>query len=471
MKYLYYLILSVLMLSCHQGGDNEEGCTDSAAVVRRLCNEATKAVHAEDADSAFTLLLKAEPYLFGVHNDDIAYTYYDMLARLYESKNLFELQKLCLREKLKASTGESRMAKQATTYFELGVAHYAQLENDSAVMILNQAIRHTPPDSISLIARSYLMLSHVYLQKEENDSATTALQHAAQVLPSITDESVFRLAEVYLLHNRGENEKAKEKISSYLPESDLYGKIELTTLLSEIHEEEGAYASALDDFHNIISYNDSAFQLEASENTAKIHKLRHEEQMRSERLKQEKLKAESRAKTMTWISLFAIAIAAGGVVSVWLVRRARHARLAELEALRLAENALMGEAEMRSMNQELQKRYYSHLYAIILPILNTKRTKTGYIDLNEKSWRLIEENTNLVLPQFTRKLRKSHPSLGDEDVRFCCLVAMQVPNPVIANIYGIAPSSVAVRKQRMKKKLDEAIVNETLENYLSKYST
>ena len=125
---------------------------------------------------------------------------------------------------------------------------------------------------------------------------------------------------------------------------------------------------------------------------------------------------------------------------------------------------------MRVLNQDLQKRYYDHLYAILLPILNAERTKTGYIDLNEKSWKLIEENTDLVLPHFTRMLRKNHPSLGDDDIRFCCLVAMQVPNPVIANVYGIAPSSVSVRKQRMKKKLDEGIVNETLENYLSKYS-
>ena len=55
-------------------------------------------------------------------------------------------------------------------------------------------------------------------------------------------------------------------------------------------------------------------------------------------------------------------------------------------------------------------------------------------------------------------------------MRFCCLVVMKVPNPVIANIYGISPSSVAVRKQRMKRKLEENVMNETLETYLSKYS-
>lgn len=182
------------------------------------------------------------------------------------------------------------------------------------------------------------------------------------------------------------------------------------------------------------------------------------------------LKAEAYARTMTLLAVIMAVIAIGTGCTVWLAKRAKKAKIAELEALRLAEAARTGEEEMRILNQDLQKRYYAHLYAIILPILNAKRTKTGYIDLNEKEWKLIEENTDLVLPKFTRKLRKNHPTLGDDDIRFCCLVAMQVPNPVIANVYGIAPSSVSVRKQRMKKKLDEAIANETLENYLSKYS-
>ena len=467
MRSLYYILAAVLTLSCGRGNIGYNSDRDSTAIVSQLYDSAKAALNAEDTDSAFALLLKADPYLPGIKNNEVAYTYYDILAQIYESKNLFELQKQSLQKKLDVAKGP---AKQATTYFELGVSNFAQSENDRAIIMLNQAIHCAPPDSVCLIAHSYVMLSQVYLQTEANDDAAMALHNAESVFHKIKEDPVWKLAEVYLLHFRDESEKAIEKINCYLPESDLYGKIELTTLLADIHEEQGHFPEALDELRKIIAYNDSAAQIEASENTARIHRLRHEEQMKNAHLEQERLKAEARARTMTWISLFAITIAAGGAVSLWLARRARHARQSELEALRLAENAQMGEAEMRSLNQDLQKRYYSHLYAIILPILNAKRTKTGYIDLNEKSWELIEENTNLVLPLFTKKLRKNHPSLGDEDVRFCCLVAMQVPNPVIANIYGIAPSSVSVRKQRMKKKLDEAIVNETLENYLSKYS-
>ncbi len=65
-------------------------------------------------------------------------------------------------------------------------------------------------------------------------------------------------------------------------------------------------------------------------------------------------------------------------------------------------------------------------YAIILPILNAHRGKTGHINLEESSWKLIEENTDMVLPNFTTKLRRSHPSLSNEDVRFCCMIMRQV---------------------------------------------
>ena len=110
------------------------------------------------------------------------------------------------------------------------------------------------------------------------------------------------------------------------------------------------------------------------------------------------------------------------------------------------------------------------LFAILLPILNACRKKRGHIDLGEDSWRLIEENTDLVLPGFTAKLRRQNPGLTTDDVRFCCLVAMRVPNSIMAEIYAIAPSSVAVRKQRMKKKFDDRQAEQSLDNYLTQYS-
>jgi DNA-binding CsgD family transcriptional regulator len=46
---------------------------------------------------------------------------------------------------------------------------------------------------------------------------------------------------------------------------------------------------------------------------------------------------------------------------------------------------------------------------------------------------------------------------------------MRVPNALLADVYSISPSSVSVRKQRMKKKLDSDVQNQTIENYLNQY--
>ena len=443
---------------------------ECTAVVLTTCEQAQEAIDVGDADSAFSLLLNAEPYVEAYDNNEAAYIYNDLKARLYERKNLFTLQKQSLLRKLSVATGTDSLWKQTVTHYELGVVNYALEDFKEAVCELNKAADMAQPDSADFIARCYVMLSQIYLQTENYDSVALALDNARHTVTSITNDVVYRLSEVYLLYNTGQAERAALKINEYMGESDIYSKTELLTLLVTIYEQEGQNGLALEGLHRLVELDDSAAQIESSENTAAIHRLRHEEQMRQARMEERRLKAESHARAMTLFGLLAIAVAIGTLVSVWYARRAVRARQSELKALRLAEKAQAGEEEVRALNQDLQKRYYTHLYAILLPILNAKQTKTGFIDLNERSWKLIEENTDLVLPHFTRKLRKNHPTLADDDIRFCCLVAMQVPNPVIANIYGIAPSSVSVRKLRMKKKLDENIVNETLENYLSQYS-
>lgn len=468
--YTYIILTALLAVSCTASSSRDTDENASNATAESLLSQAQAAFDAEDNDSAFSLLLKAEPYIQGQASNDFAYDYYDLLARLYERKNLFDLQEQTLQKKLNATEGEEQLGKTAETCFEMGVARFAQERHQAAAESLHSAIRHASPDSIQFIAQCYVVLSQIYLQTSQIDSMENALHNAVRTDPSIAQNTVFQLAQVYMLYEKGDKKSAEEKINGYLPESDIYFKTELLNLLATIHEEQGAQQAAINDLRQVIALNDSAAQMEASENTVRIHRLRHEEQIRTAQLREERMEAEAKTRTMTLLTVIMAVVGAGAWTALWLSKKAKKARIAELQALHLAQDAQTAEEQMRLLNQELQKRYYQHLYAIILPILNAKQTKTGFIDLNDKEWKLIEDNTNLVLPGFTRKLRKDHPLLADDDIRFCCLVAMQVPNPVIANIYGIAPASVSVRKQRMKKKLDEAIANETLEKYLEKYS-
>lgn len=472
MKWTIYISLILVMATSacsHQGQQMAYGRKDSTAVVKKLYEASQRLYEEQEADSALSILLTATDYAKGCHDPEIRYLIYKDLSGAYEKKDLFDLQEKYLLLQLEAAQSMSDAGKTATSLFTLGVSYYAQGDNEKAIAYLDDAYHKAPSDSTKLRAKCQLMRCQVFLQTETLDSVVSSLHQARAEHPSIAEEEVYHLSEIYMLSQTGLYDEAEKKINGYLQTDSLYARIEELSLLQSIHEKRGQTRQALDDANQLLVLNDSAMQREASTSMAKIHQLQHEEQMKLAAARQEMMRAKSHARIWSLLSLLTIVVAGAIVAIVMFHRKAVVAHQAELDALRLAEDAQSNETEIKALNEDLQRRYYEHLYAILLPILNAKRSPSGHINLNEKSWQLIEENTNLVLPKFTSQLRKNHSSLCDEDVRFCCLVAMKVPNPVIANIYGIAPSSVAIRKLRMKKKLEESEMNETLEVYLTKY--
>ena len=465
-------LVSLLILvasGCGRQGQGMPPDGDSTAIVQRLYDTAMQLRDEQNEDSTLAVMLMAADYAPGCKDRESCYKLYHALAQAYERKNLFDLQEKSLLRKLDAAQAMGDAGKSATALFELGVSRYAQNDDGQALKYLEQACQVSPADSARLRAKCQLMRCQVFLQTEETDSLEAALQQAREDFPPIAKEEVYHLSEVFMLNNTGREREAEEKARRYMETDSIHAQIELLRVLLEIHKEQRKATEALEDARLLMELSDSVAQMEASASMANIHRLQHEEQMKLAAANEQMLKEKSRARTWSLLALLTLVASVSAISVVVFRRRAVTARQAELDALRLAEDAQSSEAETRALNEDLQKRYYEHLYAILLPIINAKRTSNGHIDLNEKSWRLIEENTDLVLPRFTLQLRKNHPSLSDEDVRFCCLVAMRVPNPVIANIYGIASSSVAVRKQRMKRKLDESLVNETLETYLTHY--
>ena len=469
MKYLQIIVFTILLSSC---GKSNTGADDgNHTVIVRSCYEDGRTLFdEEETDSAMAVLLVVADNVDQCSDQQLRMNFHGLMAEIYEQKNLFELQERSLWKKLDAAKGLGNLFEMAETHFALGVSSYSQDKQTEAKQHLRQAYELAVPDSGEFRARCMLMLGQVFLQTEEDDSIKQILEKAQKDWPNITHDELYHLTEVYMLSNLGESQAAEVKLHEYLQTDTDYARVELLRLLMDIHKKNQQSAKALDDAKQLIDLSDSLSEQEASQSTAKIHQLRHEEKMKLAAAEQQALKATARSRQYLMLALLTFVVAAATIAVIILRKRTKEARQAEIEALRLAEAAQSNEAEVMAQNEELQRRYYEHLYAILLPILNAKRTSSGHIDLNEKSWRLIEENTELVLPDFARKLRRNHPSLTDEDVRFCCLVAMRVPNPVIANIYAIASSSVAMRKQRMKKKLDESLENMTLENYLNKYS-
>ena len=427
MKKLFLVILIGLFVSCVKVTNAPLDEEDGELVA--LLNELDKCQNTGDHEQCFKL--------------------YSQIAAEYEKKNLTELQKQYQKKMLSEAEVISNNNKvyghilMAEALQQLATAYMVEGILDSASIEAHQAYQLAPKDTLDFRAQTLLLL----------------------VYPKVVQTDLYRITHAYGLNLQNRNEDLMAVLPSYISECGIHGQAELTRLLMYHHQEANQWREAYDDAINLMDITDSIARSETSENMARIHELQHERQMEFQRAER---KAEQARLYVIIIAVLLLLLAAA-VAGLFYRRKARIAHDKELEAMRLSEAAQANENLVREENIKLQRLYYEHLYAIILPILNAHRGKSGHINLEESSWELIEKNTDIVLPGFTSRLRRQHPTLTTEDVRFCCLLMMRVPNALLADVYGIAPSSVAVRKQRMKKKLDNDMQNQTIEDYLNQY--
>jgi len=449
MKKLLYILLVALLAGCIKVNEVPLAEEDSALV--SLLNELDKCQESGDHEKRFKL--------------------YSQIAAEYEKKNLTDLQKQYQQKMLSEAEAISTINNvyghrlMAEALQQLATAHMVEGSLDSASIEAHQAYQLAPKDTLDFRAQTLLLLAQIQLMAEEGDSVEHYISEAKRIYPKVVQTDLYRITHAYGLNLQNRNEDLMAVLPSYISQSGIHGQVELTRLLMNQHEEANQWQNAYDDAINLMDITDSIARAETSENMARIHALQHERQMEFQRAERK----AGQARLYAIIIVVLLLLLAAAVAGLFYRRKARIAHARELEAMRLSETAQTNENLVREENIKLQRLYYEHLYAIILPILNAHRGKSGHINLEESSWELIEKNTDMVLPGFTTRLRRQHPTLTTEDVRFCCLLMMRVPNAVMADVYGIAPSSVAVRKQRMKKKLDSDIENQTIENYLNQY--
>lgn len=449
MKKLLYILLIALFAGCIKVNDAPVAEEDAALV--SLLNELDKCQESREYGKRFKL--------------------YSQIAAEYEKKNLTGLQKQYQQKMLSEAEAVSIINKvyghalMAEALQRLATAYMVEGNLDSALIEAHQAYQLAPKDTVDFRAQTLLLLAQIHLMAGNGDSVEYYTQEAKRIYAKVVQSDLYRITHAYGLNLQGRNEEMLALLPSYINESGIHGQAELTRLLMYQHEEAEKWHDAYDDAISLMDITDSIARTEASENMARIHALQHERQMEFQRAERKAGQARLYAIIIGGLLL----LLAASVAGLFYRRKARIAHARELEAMRLSEAAQTNENLVREENIKLQRLYYEHLYAIILPILNAHRGKSGHINLEESSWELIEKNTDMVLPGFTSRLRRQHPTLTTEDVRFCCLLMMRVPNALLADVYGIAPTSVAVRKQRMKKKLDNDIQNQKIEDYLNQY--
>lgn len=107
--------------------------------------------------------------------------------------------------------------------------------------------------------------------------------------------------------------------------------------------------------------------------------------------------------------------------------------------------------EIEKLNKSID--YYKQLNNVTLPMIMRRQNAQGALHLSDDDWGIITGNADACFDMFTKRLKEYCPQLTDDDIRFCCLVKMELSMSMLSEIYHIAKASVSRRKMRLKEKI------------------
>ena len=342
--------------------------------------------------------------------------------------NRFKLQRIaedsCLDNALRIARGLQDSVLLAEVRHEKARTLIARGKHGTAKTLLQRALLQRPE------ARKDL--ARLLLAERQADSALAVLS------PEAASPACRLLrAEAFLMLDRYDS--ARYYLEKDYAQFSLRERVQACRDLARLEEATGHPGRALAEMKRHADLRDS---LDADHREELQEKISSSDEYRLQRERAERAERERDAGQVMFYRVLSAALALIGLLLALFIRNKR--REAHLER-RLRQQEL--EATQRKLE------YYRSLNAITIPILCGRRNEPGALHLGDEDWETVTRNTDACFDRFTERLRAHCPLLTEEDVRFCCLVKMELPLAVLADIYHIAKGSISRRKMRLKEKL------------------
>lgn len=121
--------------------------------------------------------------------------------------------------------------------------------------------------------------------------------------------------------------------------------------------------------------------------------------------------------------------------------------------------------EIEKLNKSID--YYKQLNSVTIPVIMKRQNAQGALHLTDDDWNIIVGNADACFDMFSDRLKKFCPALTDEEIRFCCLVKMELSMSLLSEIYHIAKASISRRKMRLKEKM--GVENVSFDEFISDF--
>lgn len=429
----------------------------------------------KDAMQSF---LKALLFLQGSGNDEQLYRVNTWLGVVCLNQEEYEGKMRYSKEALKAALRMDNLFYKNLALCDIATGYYFLNRLDSALYYAQAAYDAAIADSLpSQLPHVYTDLGSIYAKMGENGKALEYIDKAIGLRPRKDTLAILGLYadKVDLFGKLGQYDSAYHYFRKAVASPNLATQADAYNHMSGAYYKMGRCNEA---YSLLLRFTELADSVRKQRHTAEVialQELYKHEQLSVENLywRTQAAERQSNVYLMATLSLLSLWIASTIYFFYWRNRRRlveqQHQLASQQEELhhqrQVTTENLQRMAEMEQKEARLKETFFRRLNQRIVQEIE----KGSNILLSDDDWEDIVPNADIIFDNFTRRLQQHYPALNKEDLRYCCMVKMQLSQLEMSQIMHLEKDSVKKRLKRIRMEKMKADSGVTFEELLRRF--
>ena len=379
------------------------------------------------------------------------------------------------KEALKAALGLGNNFYKNMALVDIAVGYYFMNRQDSALHYVQAAYDAALTDSLpGQLAVIYTTLGSIYSKKEEYGKALDYINQSINLRPETDSLAILNLYadKINLFGHLGQYDSAYYYFQRAITSPDLPSQADACKFMAETYQRMGRSADAYLLLSRYTDIADTVRQQRHTEETIALQESYRHEQLSLENLywREQTTAKENDFYLMIIVSLLLLW---GASFIYFMYRRNQRRMIVQQQQLADQQEELSQQREVSAENLQrmieleekeakLKETFFRRLNQRIVQGIE----KGGNIILSDDDWDDIVKNADAIFDGFTLRLQQEYPSLNREDLRYCCMVKMQLSQSEMSQIMHLEKDSVKKRLKRIRIEKMGADSGITLEDLL-----
>lgn len=382
------------------------------------------------------------------------------------------------KEALKAAIGLGNMFYKNMALCDISTGYYFLNRQDSALHYAQAAYDAALADSVPRqLLHVYNNLGTIYAELGQPALALEYIDRSMALRPAtdtIALQSLYT-TKSYLFGQMARYDSAAHYYRLSAVSSSPSVRADAFRYMAEIKHRTGNDREAYALLSDFITLVDSLRDARYTEETIALQESYRHEQLSMENLYW-RAQAASRKTDLLLMTVAFLLLAWFVTIVCLLYRRSRrrvkiqqrylHTQAEELEQERETSSLHRQRvAEMEQKEARLKATFFRRLSQRVLQGI----ANGDNVILSDEDWEDIVQNADTIFDGFTRRLRQRYPALNQDDLRYCCMVKMQLSQLEMSQVMHLEKESVKKRLKRIRMEKMGADGGVTLEELLREF--